>query len=125
MSLRRDPFEEYPLVKWGNYDEDMEAELAVKEAKRAVEEAKDHLAKVRRVYRTSTPRRPSSAKRSSEVGKLGRKDLRRKAHFTRKAIKEARKEQERRARWMEEFGHVDEARWDSAERHRKERKRKA
>ena len=117
MSLRPDPFEEYPFVKWGNYDEEMEAELALKGAE-------DHLAKVRRVYRTSTPRRPSSAKRSSEVGKLGRKDARRKAHFTRKAINEARKEKERRGRWIEAFGSINEEMWDSEERHRKERKRK-
>jgi len=71
-------------------------------------------------YYASSPRRSSSGKTSSIQRREGRKG--RQAHYTRKAILEREKEEERRRVWERRYPGAAEANWQRREAKRKTRK---
>ena len=113
MELPKSTFDilmmERPNLKWGNVNRlssgainELGIEGAIAEANR------------------KSARRSSSGRTSSIQRREGRKG--RKAHYTRKAILERVKEEERRAVWIRRHPHAPESNWIQREAKRKTRK---
>jgi hypothetical protein len=113
MELPKSTFDilmtERPNLKWGNVNSLSEAAIKELGLEGAIAEAK-----------RKSARRSSSGRTSSIQRREGRKG--RQAHYTRKAILERAKEEERRAVWMRRHPHASESNWIRREANRKTRK---
>jgi len=109
MALPNSIFDKNPGARWGNLNSVSEKAIEELGLAGAIAEA-----------RRGSPRRPSSGRTSSIQRKEGRKG--RQAHYTRKAILERAKEEERRAVWMRRHPGRAESNWARREEKRKTRK---
>jgi hypothetical protein len=109
MALPNSIFDKYPDATWGNLNSISE---------KAIEEL--GLAGAIREAKRVSARRPSSGQTSSIQRREGRKG--RQAHYTRKAVLERAKEEERRAVWMRRHPAASESKWIRREEKRKTRK---
>ena len=109
MVLPNSIFDKYPDAMWGNLNSVSE---------KAIEEL--GLAGAIREAKRVSARRPSSGQTSSIQRREGRKG--RQAHYTRKAVLERAKEEDRRAVWMRRHPAASESNWARREEKRKTRK---